>query len=230
MKNMEFYDRLRTVPEEAKKPISAGRLRGFTDINPMWRIKALTELFGPCGIGWWYKITDKRMEGSGDELRAFVDIELYYVWEGKTSQPVVGTGGSSFLTMEKNGTYTSDECYKMALTDALSVAAKNLGVAADVYYAKDRDKYTTTDPEPRQIQQAPKPAPKPEMPPPPENPPGPREASDGYYYCDSCNQIINGFKDKNGTVWTPRDIVAASIAKYGGRQLCVACARNESKA
>ena len=31
--------------------------------------------------------------------------------------------------------YTSDECYKMALTDALSVACKALGVAADVLLA-----------------------------------------------------------------------------------------------
>ena len=45
----------------------------------------------------------------------------------------------------------SDECYKMALTDAISVAAKALGVAADVYYKNDRSKYimdtiTTEDP------------------------------------------------------------------------------------
>jgi hypothetical protein len=111
----------------------------------VWRIKALTETFGPVGFGWWYRITDKRLEGQGTEIRAFVDIELFYVLDGKVSQPVVGTGGASFLTNEKNGAYTSDECYKMALTDAISVAAKALGVAADIYYDKDRDKYTTVD-------------------------------------------------------------------------------------
>ena len=143
MDNLELYNKFKTVPEEAKKPIDAGRLKGFTDINPMWRIKALTEVFGACGFGWWYKITDKRIEGQGNELRAFVDIELYYKWNGEVSQPVVGTGGASFVTVERNGVFTSDECYKMALTDAISVAAKALGVGADVYYAKDRDKYTT---------------------------------------------------------------------------------------
>ena len=148
MDNLELYNKLRACPEEAKKPITAGRLKGFTDINPMFRIKALTEAFGPCGFGWWYKITDKRLEGSGKEIRAFVDIELYYVYKGEVSEPVVGTGGASFLTEERSGAYTSDECYKMALTDAISVAAKSLGVAADVYWDKDRDKYTTTDAEP----------------------------------------------------------------------------------
>ena len=52
MDNMKFYNMGRTVPDEAKKPISAGRLKGMTDINPMWRIKRLTEMFGACGIGW----------------------------------------------------------------------------------------------------------------------------------------------------------------------------------
>lgn len=156
MDSLELYNKFRVCPEAAKKPITAGRLKGFTDINPMWRIKVLTEVFGACGIGWWYKITDKRMEGQGSEIRAFVDIELYYKWNGEVSQPVVGTGGASFLTNEKNGAYTSDECYKMALTDAISVAAKALGVGADVYWDKDRDKYTTIDepPQTRQEQKA----------------------------------------------------------------------------
>ena len=141
MNKMDLYNSLRKVPDEAKKTIAAGRLKGFTDINPMWRIKALTEVFGPCGIGWWYEITDKRIEAFQNEIKAFVDIKLFYVIDGKFSQPVVGTGGASFVTMEAKGAYVSDECFKMALTDAIGVAAKSLGVGADVYYEKDRDKY-----------------------------------------------------------------------------------------
>ena len=51
MDNMKIYETARVVPDNAKKAISAGRLKGMTDINPMWRIKKLTEMFGPCGIG-----------------------------------------------------------------------------------------------------------------------------------------------------------------------------------
>ena len=57
MENLELYNALRTPPKEALKEIKAGRMKGKTDINPMWRIKVLTERFGPCGIGWKYKIT-----------------------------------------------------------------------------------------------------------------------------------------------------------------------------
>ncbi len=49
--NMRIYDAVRSVPPEAIKPITAGRLKGKSDINPMWRIKVLTEQFGPCGEG-----------------------------------------------------------------------------------------------------------------------------------------------------------------------------------
>lgn len=147
MGNMAIYDKVRAVPAEAKKEITAGRLKGMSDINPMWRIKVLTELFGPCGVGWWYTITDKRIvdDDTTHQRAAFVDVVLYYIdpATGKESHGVPGTGGSSFVAQERNGAYLSDECFKMALTDALSVACKALGVGADVYYAKDRTKYTS---------------------------------------------------------------------------------------
>lgn len=139
---LKIYNAVRQVPENAKKPIKGGRLSGMTDINPMWRIKTLTEQFGVCGIGWKYVITDKRLEqGANGEIAAFVDIDLYIKVDGEWSEPIPGTGGSSFVAKERNGMYTSDECFKMALTDALSVACKALGFAADVYWEKDRTKY-----------------------------------------------------------------------------------------
>ena len=148
MENLELYERVRRVPQEAKKAIKGGRLNGMTDINPMWRIKALTEQFGPCGIGWKYVITDKRLEnGANGEIAAFLDIDLYIKADGQWSEAIPGTGGSSFVAKERNGLYTSDECYKMALTDAISVACKTLGMGADVYWEKDRTKYTAPEPE-----------------------------------------------------------------------------------
>lgn len=146
MENMKIYEAARGVPQEALKTIQAGRLKGMSDINPMFRIKRLTELFGPCGVGWWYEITGKEI--TFDEITnqkcAFVDINLYYTdpETGHDSHAIPGTGGASFVATERNGPYMSDECYKMALTDAISVAAKALGIAADVYYNNDRSKYT----------------------------------------------------------------------------------------
>lgn len=142
MEKLELYKKFKVVPSEAKKPIQAGRLKGFTDINPMWRIKVLTEEFGPCGFGWWYKIINQRIEvGSENQKAAFVDIELYVKKGEVISMPIVGVGGSMFVVNESRGPYTSDECFKMALTDAISNACKSLGIGADVYFEKDRTKY-----------------------------------------------------------------------------------------
>lgn len=142
MEKMEIYNRVRQVPDEAKKAISAGRLKGMTDIKPMWRIKKLTEEFGPCGIGWWTKVTDRWTETVGDETCAFVDLELYIKVGDEWSKPITGSGGSKLATKERSGIYVSDECYKMAETDALSVACKKLGIGADVYFPADRTKYS----------------------------------------------------------------------------------------
>lgn len=141
MNGLELYDKVRVVPPEAQKTITGGRLNGKTDINPMWRIKALTEHFGPCGLGWYYVTTDNWLEQSGNEVAAFVKIELFVKYGDEWSKPISGTGGSMFVAKEKNGTYVSDECYKMATTDAISVACKQLGIGADVYWQADKTKY-----------------------------------------------------------------------------------------
>lgn len=142
MSNMNIYEQCAIVPEEAKKPILAGRLRGMTDINPMWRIKKLTEMFGVCGFGWYYDILEERLEEvSTGEVVAFVKINLFVKMDGEWSKSIVGTGGNKLVTKETKGFHVSDECFKMALTDAISVACKSLGMASSVYFEKDRTKY-----------------------------------------------------------------------------------------
>ena len=144
MDNMELFNKFATTPDEAKKPIEAGRLKGFTDINPMWRFKRLTEVFGPVGIGWKFVITDKQIvPGADGVVSAFVDVLLFYKHENEWSDGIPGTGGSSFVAKERSGLYTSDECFKMALSDAIGTACKALGMSADIYFSKDRSKYTT---------------------------------------------------------------------------------------
>lgn len=136
MNNLKVYNSVATVPKEALKLITAGRLKGMTDINPMWRIKTLTEQFGVCGFGWKYVITDKRIiEGANGTVCAFVDIDLFIKIDGEWSEAIQGTGGSQIVAVESKGKYTDDECFKKALTDAISVACKSLGIGANVYWA-----------------------------------------------------------------------------------------------
>jgi hypothetical protein len=204
MNNLDLYNKFRTVPAEAKKTISGGRMNGKTDINPMWRLKALTEQFGPCGIGWKYVITDKRLErGGNDEVSAFVDIDLFVKVDGAWSDAIPGTGGSSFVAKEKSGLFTNDECFKMALTDAISVACKALGVAADVYFDKDPTKYDGHS-----------------EPPTPQSPP-PKKMQ---HICQDCGKEIKGVK-VSGKLIYPEETIATSKAKFG-KELCYVCLKS----
>lgn len=148
MDNMQIYNSVREVPATAQKEIRAGKIKGFTDINPMWRIQTLTERFGVCGFGWKTKTIKKWLEPAPDgKTAAFCDIELYVKIDGEWSEPIEGTGGSMFVNLFKGEKESSDECYKMAFTDALSVACKALGIGADVYWAQGRTKYSAAVPE-----------------------------------------------------------------------------------
>lgn len=144
MSNMRIYDAFRNTPKDALKTITDGKLKGKSDINPMWRLQMLTEQFGPIGFGWNYKVTRlERMEvPERNEIMCFVDIELR-VKEGDTwSEPIYGTGGSMLVeNFRSAGIKSNDDGYKMALTDAISIACKQLGMSADVYWAAGETKY-----------------------------------------------------------------------------------------
>lgn len=153
--NLSLFSACREVPDNAKKAITAGRLKGKTDINPLWRIKKLTEMFGPCGVGW--KTTDEQYHTekceSNGEIAVFCTLRLQYI-DPEThewSAPIFGIGGSMLIALENAYTddgkktkvlHLDDEAYKKANTDAISVACKQLGMGASVYWEQDNTKYT----------------------------------------------------------------------------------------
>jgi hypothetical protein len=152
MDNMQFYNQLRRPPPKSLKPITSGRLSGKTDINPQWRLEAMTQVFGVCGIGWKYTIDRQWTEnGFGNEIMVFVNISLYVKVDGAWSEAIPGSGGHTLIQSEKQGTqfHNNDEAFKMAMTDALSVAMKAIGVGADIYAGLwDGLKYKTEQPQP----------------------------------------------------------------------------------
>lgn len=209
MENMKLYNAVRCVPDSAKKAIAAGRLKGKTDINPMWRIKALTEQFGPCGFGWKYVITKQWTEiGASGEISAFCNIDLYIKSGNEWSDPIPGTGGSAFVANERNGLYTSDECYKMALTDAISVACKALGFGADVYWDSDRSKYDQSQKGKEQKLKADE----------------PREYIPMEYVCSDCGKPFEGFTDSKGRQWNAGQVYHMSEKRNAdGKARCSDC-------
>lgn len=149
--NMELWDKLKKPPKEALSTIKGGRLAGMTDIKPQWRLQAITEVLGPVGFGWTYEIKRLWQEQTGNvEVAAFAEIRFKYKDGGEWSEWFSGIGGSMLVANEKRGLHTSDEAYKMAVTDALSVAMKQMGVASDIYMGLSDSKYSKTTDTPNQ--------------------------------------------------------------------------------
>jgi hypothetical protein len=152
MANLDFWSKVKQPPATALKQIAGGRLKNMTDINPQWRYEALTEHFGMCGVGWKWEIVELWAQDlENKEIMAHAKIHLYVKVDGQWSDPIPGIGGNKLVEKEKEGYHVSDEGYKMAVTDALSVAAKMLGIGSDIYMGRwDGSKYK--DAEDRQAQ------------------------------------------------------------------------------
>lgn len=217
--NLLIYEAGRSVPLEAQKAFSNGSFSG-TDINPMWRIKTLTEIFGPAGIGWYTEVLSERAETYGDTVMAIVDINLYVKVGDEWSKPIYGTGGNLLVQVTKSGARPSDEGYKKAYTDALSIACKALGIGADIWYSKDptskySDKYVEVKATPVT------PAPKQERPAPAKAVIKPTKAPVDTV-CSVCKRPISDVVGKDGQV-IPADEVARISMNKSGKTLCSEC-------
>jgi hypothetical protein len=94
----------------------------------------------------------------------------------------------------------------MALTDAISVASKSIGLGADVYYEKDRSKYNDVPEAPQN--------------PPPQKPA--EKSEDMMFRCEVCNEVLKPYTTAEGVEIGLRRHANGSKKKYG-RVLCLAC-------
>ena len=138
MKNLEKWNQLARVPVERLKTIQFGALKGKSDINPQWRYKAMTEVYGECGKEWGHRLVNTQIvDGANGEVLIFVEVA---VWAG--DKEFTGVGGDKIVSKDKNGLRSNDEAMKMAYTDALGTALKYVGVASEIYEGNfDGSKY-----------------------------------------------------------------------------------------
>lgn len=135
MENDLIWKSIAEVPSDAKKPFNKG-FRGDS-IEPIWRMKRLTEMFGPVGQGWGFHVTKRWREDYGSDTVVFVSG---YVWWCRAD--VDGVFKCPECTGGENVKRDPDEAYKKAETDAFGRSAVYLGLASDVYWGHhDGDKY-----------------------------------------------------------------------------------------
>ena len=132
-KNMKIWETLSKTNPEFTKPLPGFGGKKLTTIDPMYQIQMMTDLFGPVGIGWKYKVDYKYIDGL-----VFAEVTIkYFTNEWHEYGPVCSVQNLS----KKNGGL-DDEAPKKAMTDAMTKAFSHLGMSADVFLGKfDDSKY-----------------------------------------------------------------------------------------
>lgn len=147
--NLHIWQQLEHTDPEHTKPFQrTGGFRG-TAIKPIYSIRKMTEVFGPCGEGWG--VHEPKFEIVGDAV--FCTVALWYESEGHSSYATVyGVGGDLVVKHTKDGrSYHDDEAFKKAFTDALTNSMKHIGMSADVHMGDfDGSKYVQNGPQPPQ--------------------------------------------------------------------------------
>lgn len=141
--NLRHWDELsKTDPTFTKAFTRGGGFRG-TDINPTWRIKRMTERFGPVGIGWGMTEPHFDMVQEDAGRVVYCRVGIWYRDGDQKSEIIWGVGGDVVSGKRANGqAFVDDEAQKKAYTDALGNAMKAIGVSADVFLKQfDDSKY-----------------------------------------------------------------------------------------
>lgn len=143
--NLRIWDQVEKTDTRYTKKAKVGG-QEITSLNGTAMVMKATEIFGPVGIGWGWKILEERFDkgaeifaGEGDkriviaqELNHTIKIELWFVLDGQR-----GTfeqyGCTPYLYKSKYGTTTDGEAPKKSLTDAIKKSLSMLGFNADVF-------------------------------------------------------------------------------------------------
>lgn len=142
-KNMQIWSQVCETDPAFTKSFTRGTFKG-TDVNPAWRMKRLTEVFGPAGTGWGYDIKERWVDNWPGMQAAccYVRLSLWYVLDGERRETPEQIGGTVV-------DFAPDECWKMSITDAVGKCAMSIGLAADIYLGlfdtKYREKGETTE-------------------------------------------------------------------------------------
>ena len=127
--NRNIWDQMKETDPRFTKRVNKG-FGEITTIDPQWQIMRMTEMFGPVGKGWNYKVNYNYT----DQL-VFAEVSV------STGVNYFGPVCSVQKLFRKTGAL-DDEAPKKAMTDALTKAFSHLGLCSDIFMGKfDDSKY-----------------------------------------------------------------------------------------
>ena len=156
-----YWDQFPKTDQKYTKSNNEGGRRS-TAITPIYMVKLATEVLGPIGEGWGYKIIEERFDNTcpiilveGDKANGKVPVYLtdngQMVWEkthtvlmemwvGSKENTFTQYGHTKYSYMTKSGKYYVDHEYgKKSITDAMTKCLSLVGVCSDVYMGEFDD-------------------------------------------------------------------------------------------
>lgn len=143
--NMRIWEKVQTTDTRFTKDAKVGGQQ-ITSLNGTAMVMKATELFGPVGIGWGWKVIEERFDdgheiyaGEGDkrtcigrEIGHTVKICLWFMQDGQRGE-IEQYGCTRYQYKTNYGMTTDGEAPKKSLTDAIKKALSMLGFSADVF-------------------------------------------------------------------------------------------------
>jgi hypothetical protein len=148
MDNMNLWRRAFTTDPQAVKAITGKQYSGNSP-KPYWIVERLTQEFGPCGIGWGFRILSERFERFGEGVNAeslhIASVAFWYVMDGQRGElEQVGQTRASYTT-SKGKFLVDEDAPKKSVTDALVKCASYLGFAGDIFSGRwDDSRYVAS--------------------------------------------------------------------------------------
>lgn len=136
--HLDLWNRFADIDPAFTKPITGKDYRG-TSPNPHYVIQCLTEMFGPVGVGFGWEVEQDEFTPIGEEVLHWCRIRF---WHTDRSNGFSAYGQTKALMKTKNGLRLDEDAPKKSLTDAITKAASQIGIAANIFLGRwDDSKY-----------------------------------------------------------------------------------------
>jgi hypothetical protein len=147
MSTTALWDSVEKTDPSQTKPITGRSYKG-TSPKPYYIVRMATKTFGPCGIGWGYRIVEEKLlqgamlEPNFYEQVHMARVEVWYKYDGETGH-VEHVGQTVFSGLRRDGkAFTDEDAPKKSVTDALIKALSMIGFAGDIFMGRyDDSKY-----------------------------------------------------------------------------------------
>ena len=166
--NMDLWGKVFVTDKAHVSEIKGKSYKGNSP-RPYYLIQKATETFGPCGIGWGYRIVEQGTQevrypeplgNTGNTVERlminhWVLVEFWYKLDGVKSEPIQQYGGTKLSYRTSAGKQEFDEdAQKKSVTDALIKCMSCVGFAGDIFSGRwDDSKYHQEQEERKQQQQ-----------------------------------------------------------------------------